>query len=129
MRASRRMIKETAKLAVQRVTGGTYKGMCDPISIELCKLLHAQGVDTQGIASTYFLGEHPHYVSLISGNQVVFTDAHQIIVDPTILQFEDELQEIGIENVYETHIITTGDNEWVDWYQKLEPINDKRLSK
>lgn len=128
MKASKRIIKATAHLAIERTTQGIYDGMCDPIAIELCKLLHEQGIKTQGIARTKFLGEHPHYVVLLSGKQVNFTDSHQLLVDPTILQFKEELADNGIENIPETKIVTTKDGEWVNWYQNLEPIDDKRLN-
>lgn len=129
MKASENILRQTAKLAVHRVTGGKYNGMCDPISIDLCKLLHTQGIKTQGIASTDFLGKHPHYVALLSGEEVSFTQSHQVLVDPTILQFEDELTATGVdkEKIPETKIITEEDDEWIDWYQDLEPIDDRRL--
>lgn len=122
VQASKRLLRGRAKVAIENVTGGEIDGMCDPICVEFCRLVEQLGYKTEGIARVRFLGIEPHYVAVIRGGNVEFTDAEYILVDPTIQQFADLLQ-----GTPEIVIIDSDDSRWEEWYPDLELIMDKRV--
>lgn len=123
MRASKRLLQERAKQALEIASNGEYDGMCDPVCVEFCKLVESVGFVTEGLASVRFLGSEPHYVAVLQGDVVEFTSAEYVIIDPTVRQFEDKLQ----RNVDEIVFVDSNDVRWDEWYREFSLVTDRRI--
>jgi len=121
---TKQLLHTLSDIAVTNAAGGDIDGMCDPVSIELCRLLETRGYQTNGIASVRFLGLEPHYVAVLSGTETLFSDSEYVIVDPTIRQFSALLH----EKVDTVECVSSDDPRWTEWYPEFELITDRRVS-
>lgn len=121
---TKQLLQKLSALAVKNASNGDIDGMCDPVSIELCRLLETRGYQTNGIASVRFLGTEPHYVAVLNGAETEFSNAEYVIVDPTITQFSALLP----KQVDEVVCVASDDSRWDDWYPEFELITDRRVT-
>lgn len=124
MQASKRLLRGRAKRALKLASDGVYDGMCDPVCVEFCRLVEKLGYRTEGLASVRFLGVEPHYVAVLRGEEVDFSTAEYVIVDPTIKQFSEMLS----DDVSEIMFVASDNSRWEDWFQEFELITDKRVT-
>lgn len=122
--ASKRLLRGRAEVAIEHTADGKVDGLCDPVCVEFCRLVEQLGYETNGLARVNFLGVEPHYVAIVSGHQVEFTDASTLLVDPTIQQFESLLEEEPEQVIF----VDSNDPRWDRWYPDLESISDNRVS-
>lgn len=122
--ASKRLLRGRAERAIDIACDGEYDGMCDPVCVEFCRLVERLGLQTEGLASVRFLGLEPHYVAVLSGDEVDFSTAEYVIVDPTIKQFSELLD----SPVEEVEFVDSDDGRWDEWYYGLEFVSDRRVA-
>jgi hypothetical protein len=120
MKVSERFLREHARTALMTAASGIRENTCDVVSGEFACLMEEYVDEIYGVVKAPFNGRK-HFVAVLPGDEVRFTDDLYVVVDITVKQFEDQTD----FTLPEVAVVPSSDPRHDSWYDYVNTPIEK----